>query len=293
MNLPILITGGSGQIGGALARLADARNIAYYAPPRALLDLANRDSISAMVRSRHWRCIVNCAAYVEVDKAEGEFDLAMAINRDGPEMLALEAAARDVPIVHLSTDYVFDGSKPVPYVEDDPVAPINAYGRSKEAGEAVVRSANARHAIVRTAWVLSAGGSNFLNTMLRLAASHDELRVVSDQMGCPTSADDIAEALLAIIEGGHVIGQTLHFVNDGEASWFDLATHIFDAIELMGGKVPSIRPIPSSAYPTAAARPSNSRLETGRFRSATGINPRHWRSALDDILIQRFAKGKA
>jgi dTDP-4-dehydrorhamnose reductase len=289
MAAPILITGGSGQIGGALARLLTKRGIDFAAPPRAMLDLADPASIRAVARAQPWRAVVNCAAYVAVDKAEQEQDLAMAINRDGAGLLAAEAAARDIPIVQLSTDYVFDGTKSSPYGEDDPVAPINAYGRSKEAGEVAVCAAHPRHTIVRAAWVLSAGGGNFLDTMLRLGATRDALRVVSDQMGCPTNADDIAEALLAVVDGGHMTGQTLHFVNSGQASWYDLAVHIFTRVGESGGKVPTVEPIPTSGYPTPAARPANSRLDTARFRAATGITPRDWRVAVDDILDQRLA----
>ncbi len=289
MIAPLLITGGSGQIGGALARLCAARGIAYGAPPRDALDLADADTIAATLRAQRWRAVVNCAAYVAVDRAEDDIAQAMAINRDGTRLLAQLSAAQDLPMVHLSTDYVFDGTHSAPYRESDPVSPINAYGRSKLAGELAVREANPRHLILRTAWVVSHGGGNFLDTMLRLGATRDHLNIVADQRGCPTSADDIAEAIIDLIDGGHVDGRTLHFVNGGEASWFDLASHIFARAAGHGLPVPSLAPIQTASYPTPAARPANSRLDWSAFADATGRAPRDWRTAIDDILTTRLA----
>ena len=195
---PILVTGGTGQVGTALRQLAPRFGVELVAPGRDELDLASPPSIQAMVASRDWRAVINCAAYTAVDKAESEPDAAYAVNAIAPEMLALATAARGVRLLHVSTDYVFDGSAAGFYAEQAPVAPLGVYGASKEAGERGVRAANPDHVILRTAWVVSPWGQNFVKTMLRLGAERAQLRVVDDQRGCPTSAIDIADALLTI-----------------------------------------------------------------------------------------------
>ena len=284
----ILVTGGSGQVGGALLRLA-ADGLEIVAPPRAALDLADPAALAAMVASRRWDAVVNCAAYTAVDRAEGEVVAAWTANALAPAALAAAAHAAGIPIVHISTDYVFDGAKPAPYVEDDPVAPLGVYGASKEAGEQAVRTANPAHVILRTAWVVSAHGSNFVKTMLRLGAERPELRVVSDQYGCPTSADDIAGAILTIVarlgDGAGAHG-TFHFVNDGEASWHELASHVFDRAARHGRPEPVVHAIATADYPTPARRPANSRLTTAKLRTTFGIEPRSWEPAVDAIVDQ-------
>lgn len=240
------------------------------------------------VADGHWDAIVNCAAYTAVDRAESDEARAHAVNAVAPGILAREAARRRIPIIHVSTDYVFDGSKSQPYVESDRVNPLGVYGRTKEAGEAAVRAANPRHAIVRTAWVLSARGANFLNTMLRLGAEREELGVVDDQIGCPSRAEDIAEALMTV--AGQLQGRagTWHFVNAGEGSWYDLAAHIFAGTKARGLPTPRLRAITTAEYPTPARRPANSRLSTTRISADFGIEPRHWHEAVDAILAERL-----
>jgi dTDP-4-dehydrorhamnose reductase len=284
----ILVTGGSGQIGGALARLAAARGLEVWAPDRTKLDLTKEGSIKAAIRDWLPSMIVNCAAYTAVDKAESEPQLAETINAAAPAIIANEAARLNVPIIHVSTDYVFDGTKPAPYSEHDAVAPINVYGRTKEAGETAVRAAKAQHAIIRTAWVLSADGANFLNTMLRLGSVRDEISVVNDQVGCPSSAADIADALLSVADRLGDRSGTWHFVNRGEASWYQLASHIFAAAGRRGVPAPSLNAIPASAYPTPASRPCNSRLATGLIENDFAIKPRVWQEAIDEILALRL-----
>jgi dTDP-4-dehydrorhamnose reductase len=285
---PILLTGGTGQVGQAVLRHAEERGLDVVAPNRTQVDLTSARSIADMVASRPWSAVLNCAAYTAVDRAETDAELAERVNAVAPAIFAAETARRDIPIIHVSTDYVFDGTNGAPYTEEDAVNPLGVYGRTKEMGECEVRTLNPRHAIIRTAWVVSAGGANFINTMIRLASERPEVSVVNDQIGCPSSALDIAEALLEVAE--HLPGQfgTWHFVNGGEASWYDLAVRIFANMDRLGLATPVLKAIPSSQYPTPAKRPSNSRLSTLAIQRDFGIKPRHWHDAIDAILAERF-----
>ena len=285
---PILLTGGTGQVGQAVLRHAEERGLEIVAPNRAQMDLTNAQSIADMVASRPWSAVLNCAAYTAVDRAETDAELAEQVNAVAPAIFAAETAARNIPIIHVSTDYVFDGTNDVPYTEEDAVNPLGVYGRTKEMGESAVRTLNTRHAIIRTAWVVSAGGANFINTMIRLASERPEVSVVDDQFGCPSSALDIAETLLVVAE--HLPEQfgTWHFVNSGNASWHDLAARIFANMDQRGFSTPVLKAIPSSQYPTPAKRPSNSRLSTLAIQRDFGIKPRHWHDAIDAILAERF-----
>ena len=285
---PILLTGGTGQVGQAVFRHAQERGLEIVAPNRAQMDLTNEQSIAEMVASRPWSAVLNCAAYTAVDRAETDAELAEQVNAVAPAILAVETATRDIPIIHVSTDYVFDGTNGAPYTEDDAVNPLGVYGRTKEMGESAIRSHNPKHAIIRTAWVVSAGGANFINTMIRLASERPEVSVVDDQVGCPSSALDIAETLLMVAE--HLPEQwgTWHFVNGGDASWYDLAARIFANMDRRGLASPVLKAIPSSQYPTPAQRPSNSRLSTLAIQRDFGIKPRHWHDAIDAILAERF-----
>lgn len=284
MIAPILVTGGSGQVGGALVRLA-AGNMEIVAPDRAGLDLRDPAALAAMVGSRRWAAVVNCAAYTAVDKAESDSVAAWQVNALAPAALAAATAAANIPIVQLSTDYVFDGTSPTPYGEEDRVAPLGVYGASKLGGELAVRTANPAHIILRTAWVVSTTGSNFIKTMLRLGADRPQLRVVADQQGCPTSADDIARAILTIVShlGSGPYG-TYHFVNDGEATWHGLAEAVFARAAGHGRTAPSVEPIATRDYPTPAARPANSRLATAKIGRDHGVVPRDWHVAVDEIV---------
>ena len=282
---PILVTGGTGQVGTALRQLGPRFGVEIVAPTRAELDLASPPSIEAMVHRRDWSAVINCAAYTAVDKAESEPDAAYAANAVAPEMLALETFARGIRLLHVSTDYVFDGGKDGFYSEDDPVAPLGVYGASKEAGERGVRAANPDHVILRTAWVVSPWSHNFVKTMLRLGAERRQLRVVDDQRGCPTSAIDIAEALLTIATRGGA-GGTYHFVNAGEASWCALARFVFDR----AGMDVDVEAIATDQYPTPAKRPANSRLSTAKLEQAFGIRPRPWQDAVGEI-VDTLMKG--
>ncbi|QHL89786.1 dTDP-4-dehydrorhamnose reductase [Sphingomonas changnyeongensis] len=276
---PILVTGGTGQVGTALAARAAERGIEVVLPGRAALDLTDPDALARAVAGRDWGLVINCAAYTAVDKAESDADTARAVNAAAPAALARATAAAGIRLIHVSTDYVFDGSKPGWYDEDDPVAPLGVYGATKEAGEAAVRAANPDHVILRTAWVVSPFGHNFVKTMLRLGAERDTLRVVADQIGCPTSAIDIADALLSIAAGGGPAG-TYHFVNAGEASWHALAAFVI----ARAGLAARVDPITTADYPTPARRPANSRLATARIARDHGLSPRPWQDAVGEIV---------
>ena len=288
-DAPILLTGGTGQVGQAVVRHAAEQGLKLFAPDRAQMELTNVQSIADMVASRPWSTIINCAAYTAVDRAETEVELAEQVNAVAPAILAAESAKRDIPIIHVSTDYVFDGTKDSPYTEEDDVNPLGVYGRTKEMGEAAVRKLNPRHAIIRTAWVVSAGGANFLNTMIRLASERPEISVVDDQIGCPSNASDIAQALLNVAHQNGRFG-TWHFVNGGEASWFNLAAHLYTEMKRRGLNTPVVHAIPTSQYPTPAKRPRNSRLSTAAIQRDFNIYPRHWHDAVDSIFAERFSK---
>lgn len=283
----ILLTGGAGQVGTEFQRLAP-KGFEIVAPGRDRLDLTNPDSIAAAVASRPWAAVINSAAYTAVDKAQSDPVTAWQVNALAPAAFAWATAQADIPLIQLSTDYVFSGAKTSPYVEDDPVGPVSVYGASKEAGEQAVRTGNPRHVILRTAWVVSPYGSNFIKTMLRLAETRDRLTVVDDQHGCPTSAADIAAALAVIVrrmsdDAGAPSG-TYHFVNSGEATWCGFAREIFAQAQARGRTVPTVEAIPTSAYPTPARRPANSRLDTAKLKRDFRIEPRDWRTAASEVV---------
>ncbi|QJU57637.1 dTDP-4-dehydrorhamnose reductase [Sphingomonas sp. AP4-R1] len=287
MSRAVLVTGGSGQVGTALRQVAGDR-FDLVMPSRSELDLSDPASIEAMLASRDWAAVVSSGAYTAVDKAESDVVAAWRANAIGPAALAAGTAARAIPIVHLSTDYVFDGSRDGFYAEGDPVAPIGVYGASKEGGEQAIRSANPAHVILRTAWVVSPFGANFIKTMLRVGAERPELRVVADQHGCPTSALDIADAVATILDrlltDDRAPTGTYHFVNAGEASWHGLAEAVFARAATRGGPSPQVSAITTADYPTPARRPANSRLATGKITRDYGIAPRPWREAIDEIV---------
>jgi len=280
----ILVTGGQGQVGLELARQLWPADMSVYFPTRAELDIASQTSLATYLRGRSFDAIINCAAYTAVDKAEEERDLAFLVNGEAPGWLA----DTGIPLIHVSTDYVFDGSKDGYYREDDPVAPLGAYGASKQEGERAVRAGQSRSVILRTAWVISAQRANFLKTMLRVGATSPKLRVVDDQRGCPTSAADIAGALrtiaLRLIEDRDAPLGTYHFVNAGEASWCELAREIFGLSAAAGGPAAEVEAITTADYPTPAKRPANSRLSTAKIAADYGIYPRDWRAAVRDII---------
>lgn len=282
----ILLTGGSGQVGAELRRIAPA-DWRLTAPGRSELDLVDPEQINRAAASRPWAAIINCAAYTAVDRAESDPLTAWRVNALAPAALAAAAGAT-TPLVQVSTDYVFDGLKPSPYDESDAIAPLGVYGASKAAGELAVRTAARRHLILRTAWVVSPHGSNFVKTMLRLGAERPVLNVVDDQHGCPTSAGDIAGALVTLtnrlVEDEAAPVGTYHFVNGGEATWCELARFVFERAAARGRTPPEVRAITTAQYPTPARRPANSQLATHKIVQDFGLSPRPWRAAIEDVV---------
>jgi dTDP-4-dehydrorhamnose reductase len=286
--ITILVTGGAGQVGAELQAFAWPEGVSVLAPTRAELDLTNAASVRAWFAAHNVAAVINPAAYTAVDKAETEVGDAFAANALAPALLAEATKAASVPLVHVSTDYVFDGQGTGFNAEDTPVAPLGVYGASKLAGELAVRSGNPRSVVVRTAWVLSPHRANFLKTMLRLAGDRDRISVVSDQFGCPTSAGDIAQALativLRMIADADAPTGIYHFVNSGETSWSGLAQEIFALSQARGGVFAEVTPITTAEYPTPARRPANSRLATDKITADYGLTPRPWREAVADIV---------
>ncbi len=283
----ILLTGGSGQVGSCLQSLSWPDHMAIDAPDSTAFNMADTAVMQTYMDSNVFGAIINCGAYTAVDKAESEPELAHAINGAAPGLLANHAARHDIPMLHVSTDYVFDGTKTAPYAEDDNVGPLGIYGQSKLAGEEAVRASNAQAIIVRTAWVLSPHGHNFLKTMVRLGADRDALSIVADQYGNPTSAHDIAQtlqSLLSAMQANRQARGTYHFVNAGDTSWHGLAEHIFKRVAEKGGNAPALNAITTSEYPTPAQRPANSRLATDKITRDFAITPRSWHAAVDEIL---------
>jgi dTDP-4-dehydrorhamnose reductase len=282
----ILTFGGEGQLGTELVRESAARGVPLVALPHAEADITRAEAVRAAIAQHKPSVVVNAAAYAKVDLAEAEPEAARAGNEIGPGVLAAACAQAAVPLIHLSTDYVFDGTKMGAYVETDPVAPIGAYGRSKAAGEVAVRDAAPRHIIIRTSWVYGEFGDNFLKTMLRLVATRDELRVVADQRGCPTSASDLARAILAIaprLAAGEDVWGTYHFTGDGVTTWHAFASRIVAAQAPLTGRSPSIVAITTAEFPTPARRPANSEFDSSKFAKVFGIRARPWGEEVDRV----------
>jgi dTDP-4-dehydrorhamnose reductase len=265
---------------------------------RPELDLAEAGDATAVFAAVKPDVIVSAAAHTAVDKAESEADLAHAINARGAGAVAKAAAALGVPVIHLSTDYVFDGSKPTAWVESDPVAPLGVYGASKLAGEEAVLSCGARAVVLRVAWVFSPFGANFVKTMLRLAESRDRLGVVADQIGAPTSALDIADGILTIAKtltarpDDPALTGVFHMGAGGpDASWADFADAIFAGAAARGRKAPVVDRIPTSAYPTPAKRPARSRLDSAKLAAVHGVSLPDWRGSLETVLDRLLDPG--
>jgi dTDP-4-dehydrorhamnose reductase len=270
----LYVIGGQGQVARSLREAAAGNDgIVFGYAERPDVDLLRPGSIARALADFHPDIVINPAAYTAVDKAESEPDQAFALNRDGAGTVAAAAAKQGVPVIHFSTDYVFDGAKDAAYVESDPVSPRCVYGQSKYEGELAVAAANPRHIVLRTSWVYAPFGTNFVRTMLRLAAERDSLRVVNDQIGCPTYAPDIAAAVITIAgkvlaEGWHVrFAGVTHLAGPDALTWYAFANDIIRGAALRGGRLVPISPILTSDYPTPAARPANSRLSTARLAS--------------------------
>ena len=284
--MKLLVLGAGGQVGRELCRLQWPAGYEIAACEHAGLDIAQGDQVLAAVAGERLDIVINAAAYTAVDRAESEREAAWAVNAAGPANLA--AACRDarIPLIHISTDYVFDGKKAGAYAESDAIAPLGVYGRSKASGEAAVRAAAVRHIILRTSWVYGEFGNNFLKTILRLAQDRDELRIVADQRGCPTSTRDIAEAILRIVpkltDDKNLYG-TYHFAGTGATTWHGFASRIIEAQAQITGRSPRVTAITTADYPTAARRPANSVLDCGLFERTFGFRANDWSRETDAI----------
>jgi dTDP-4-dehydrorhamnose reductase len=291
----ILVLGKEGQLARSLREVQRPDGMELVAIGRPDLDLTAPDTIASTIDRTKPQLVVNSAAYTAVDKAESERESAFAINATGAGRVAEMCAQLKLPIIHISTDYVFDGSKPAAYLEDDPVAPLGVYGRSKLEGERLVAAANPHHVILRTAWVISPFGNNFVKTMLRLAVSRDDIGVVDDQIGCPTHAPHLATAIVGIadrISRTHpVVDQPdvwgiYHAAGTGEGTWCDLAREIFRQSARCGGPSAKVRPITTAGYPTPVHRPANSRLDCGKLARVFGIRLPDWRQGVAECVTR-------
>jgi dTDP-4-dehydrorhamnose reductase len=288
----ILIVGAAGQVGTELRRtLAPLGRV--LGVDRAEIDLADESAIRSLLRAERPGLVVNAAAYTAVDRAESEPALAHAINARAPAVLAQEAAALGAWLIHYSTDYVYAGDKPGPYVETDPTGPLSVYGASKLAGDQAVAAVGGQHLILRTSWVYGAHGGNFVKTMIRLARERETLAVVSDQVGAPTSAHQIAELTAQIArqlpqDDDPALSGVYHLQGGGQASWHEFAVAVVEQLrqaDESSVRCREIKAIPTSAYPTPARRPANSRLDCAKLRRVFGLSPAGWRAELAD----RFA----
>ncbi|MFA0216716.1 dTDP-4-dehydrorhamnose reductase [Vibrio cyclitrophicus] len=286
----VLITGCHGQVGSCLTKqLVNNENTEVLALDREHLDITNQEAVYSAVNEFQPTVIINAAAHTAVDKAEEEVDLSYAINRDGPKYLAEAAQSVGAAILHISTDYVFEGNKVGEYVETDATNPQGVYGESKLAGEIAVAQACEKHIILRTAWVFGESGNNFVKTMLRLGENRDALSIVGDQFGGPTYADDIANVLIQIAkrinQGDAVEYGVYHYSGLPHISWFDFADAIFDVAVEQGvlANKPSLTSIATDQYPTLAKRPSNSRLSTEKITLGFSVKASDWKAALNNI----------
>lgn len=294
----IAVTGKQGQVVTALIERGPQAGVEIVAVGRPELDLADPASIRKTLAELKPDAIVSAAAYTAVDKAESEPELAFAVNAKGPQALAEVANELNIPVVHLSTDYVFPGDKDGIYLETDATGPVSVYGQSKLAGEEAVAAATPNHAILRTAWVYSPYGGNFVKTMLRLAETRDALNVVADQHGTPTSALDIADAVIAIAkrlatDPDAKLRGVFHLTGSGEATWAEFAEEIFAGLKEKNGKAVSVGRITTDEYPTPAKRPANSRLSNDKLAKTYGIVLPDWKQSTTVVLDRLLAEANS
>ncbi|WP_150526886.1 dTDP-4-dehydrorhamnose reductase [Roseibium sediminis] len=289
--MKILVTGRDGQLARSLTEIAKGEAFELVAVGRPTLDLVGHDTIQKALEVLQPDLVINAAAYTAVDTAESECATAVAVNCNGAGALAAHCAEHDIPIIHISTDYVFDGSKTMPYIETDPVNPLGIYGHSKLEGERQVAAANPRHIILRTAWVYSAFGSNFVKTMLRLAVTREEISVVADQVGNPTYAPHLATAILNLATHLNIHNDEdrwgiYHCAGTGDTTWYAFAREIFERSTEQGLKVPRVCAITSADYPTLARRPENSRLDCHKLEAVFGIRLPEWKQGVRECLAR-------
>ena len=290
----ILIFGAHGQLARSLAALDTDFELVHTTRPET--DLCKLETIERAIGTQNPQFVINAAAYTQVDKAETDADMAFAVNALGTGYLADQCAKNDIPLLHVSTDYVYDGSKATPYTEADPTGPIGVYGKSKLSGENLVRAAGGKHIILRTSWVFSPFGGNFVKTMLNLAESRDQLSVVSDQLGCPTYAPHLADGMIQIVQQLVDNPQlkpawgTYCMAGNGEASWYQFAQEIFKTSKNLGAPSANVEPVASSAFPTAAKRPSNSRMDCRKLEQQFGVRLPDWHQGVEACVTALLAK---
>jgi dTDP-4-dehydrorhamnose reductase len=297
--MKILVTGHKGMLGSdLLPQLVDA-GFDVIGLDVDELDITNPDNISRHFEAIQPELVINCAAYTAVDKAESGIDVAFAVNRDGPKNLAQACRTFLIPLIHISTDYVFDGTIAGAYCEDDPINPLGVYGASKWEGEECVRSCLEQHVIIRTSWLYGIKGNNFVKTMIRLSKERDEIKVVSDQHGCPTWTKDLADAIVEIAaqisrDKNRTPWGTYHFCGDGRTTWYDFTRFIIMNKERKESaeRTPKITPIETCEYPTPAKRPACSALDCSKITEKFGIKPRRWEDALE-LMIEELYKGQS
>lgn len=294
----ILVTGTEGQVARAMAeRAAGSQEVSVSLHGRPDFDLTDREGVLATIRRAECDVVVNAAAYTAVDQAERESELAHAINEAGARAVAEAARHKGIPVVQISTDYVFDGTSDRPYIETDPVQPLGVYGRSKLAGEQAVAVANPNHAVLRTAWVYSPFGKNFVKTMLRVGEDREELTVVGDQHGAPTNALDIADGVIDVCRkliarpDDPTLRGIFHMTGTGYTTWAEFATSIFAASSKRGGPTARVRPITTAEYPTPARRPANSKLDCTKLQTCYGIRLPAWPSSLERCVERLLQTG--
>ena len=289
----VLVIGKTGQVASALQRSSAYSPLKYHFAGRDEVELTSGLSMTKIIQTSRPDLVINCAAYTAVDKAEDEADLAKAVNETGPAVLAGLCSQVGIPLIHLSTDYVFAGDADRPYLETDPIQPGNSYGRSKAAGEAAVRAALSQHVIIRLAWVYGETGANFFNTMLRLGRDKRELGIVDDQFGTPSYTGDIARALDVVAtqvleKPGSTNWGTFHLTNEGVTSWYGFARRIFELARMQGYPAVAVHPISTADYPTPARRPAYSVLDCSKIKDQFEVNLRHWEDALFDCVEKKF-----
>lgn len=289
----ILVIGGNGQLGWELGRIGEKQDFDIISVDLPEFDITDPYAVKKKVNEDGVSLVINAAAYTAVDKAESEQRLAFAVNQDGPAYLAVSCAEVGIPLIHISTDYVFDGKKKGRYFETDTVSPMGVYGKSKAAGEVSVRNQLQEHIIIRTAWLYSIHGQNFVKTMLRLGREKEMLNVVADQYGCPTYAADLAEAILKVAnyfrQKLKIVWGTYHYCSKGVTSWHDFAEEIFNLAKKYDEfTVKKVEPITTAEYPTQAKRPANSVLDCTLLGKHFGIYPRPWQESLKDMISLIF-----
>jgi dTDP-4-dehydrorhamnose reductase len=292
---PILVIGAEGQLARALARLQTAAGHPIACRGRPEADINDADALRALLAATAPAAVVNAAAYTAVDAAETSEPAAHALNAHGPAQLARLCSARGIPFVHVSTDYVFDGSARTPYRETDAIAPLGVYGASKAAGEAAIRESCPHHLILRTSWLYDGEGRNFLTTMLRLGAEREALSIVADQRGAPTWTEDLAAAIAAMLENVLTDGATdawgtYHATGSGETTWHGFAAEIFRIAAASGQPTPKLTAITTAEYPTPAARPAYSVLDNAKLAQTFGIRLPEWQDSLARCMARRLAK---